>query len=404
MIIFFAPHLVEVDNFAPVIYKLSKQNTKSILVLYTNQVPYEDFRISFLKNLPHVTVEFIYDDLKNRVPEFSQRKLFLFFLSERIDGAQLKGGKCLFCTARVWDGFTDVIGEFAKEHGIPIISVPGFAETFTNYMQRYDSVEMSFVAKSNKVFANFDKIISPGGPVDRLLAKTFWDDKIVSLGSPRYCPEWIDIIRSIAPRRPLPSCDGNLRLAIFMRNRFYPVFWSELYMVFRVILRFPDVSLAIVPHMRSGDRSPTWDHMFGEVKFPFEFEQKFFGDRSEVHYLDPEIPATRVIEWADVVMNMGTSIVMEAVALRKPVISLDYLHNNVTVTAKFLEKSGINCRDDIFNIMHMFRTDRQKTLDEFYEESEWNRFVAAFLGHGDVLQKYSDFLVGEMEVGKSGET
>ncbi|WP_193186403.1 hypothetical protein [Nisaea sediminum] len=391
MIFLFVRHLVDLDHFTPLAYALGKSGRRAALVTYTANIPTDDFRLSFLETQAGVEVVHLAADEAGLNPNLTIDEIFQIFSKSVFEELFNPVEGAVFVHEREWNAFTERLEQISRERGVPMICAPAYAETFINFLQRFDVFDQGPLKRGYAGVENFRAVISPGGPIDERLERSFWPGKRVVLGSPRFSLEWIDVLRDIAPPAVIGGREGNLRLAIFMRNRFYPVFWSELFAALKLMLRFPNVSIAIVGHIRKGDRSAYWDPLFGDVEFPFPREKFQFGKNSEIFEVAEGTAATRVMEWADCVLNMGTSVVMEAVALRKPVFSLDNLHSNVTVTARYLPSTHIGCRDDLLKVMLALVRNRESAIEQFYDTDRWTSFVRVFLGEGDVLARYSDY-------------
>lgn len=56
----------------------------------------------------------------------------------------------------------------------------------------------------------------------------------------------------------------------------------------------------------------------------------------------------QLMNWADVCIDLATSVVFEAVRLKKPVLAADYLHAGRSAIAVYMPETELRCRDDVY--------------------------------------------------------
>ena len=99
-------------------------------------------------------------------------------------------------------------------------------------------------------------------------------------------------------------------------------------------------------------------------------------------------------EWADVLLNVGSSVITEALMKGKPALYLKYLHENTTLFEELGSCWTINNEDELEKALLSLQNDKNNV--PYNEES-----VAAFVSdivHGgdtdsDVLGRYEEFIV-----------
>jgi hypothetical protein len=102
------------------------------------------------------------------------------------------------------------------------------------------------------------------------------------------------------------------------------------------------------------------------------------------------------MDWADVSIDLATSVIFEAVRKRKPILAADYLHAGRSTVAHYMPETALLCRDDVYQ---RIRNLSETTIDGFYNELNRDRFLQEVLDSpsADVLQSYVDLLCGDRD-------
>jgi hypothetical protein len=133
------------------------------------------------------------------------------------------------------------------------------------------------------------------------------------------------------------------------------------------------VELAIKPHTRSGN----------EVDIFSSVEANLWEDVSSVE----------LCEWADVVLVIASSIMLEALIQGKPVLYLKYLHANTTIYEDRGACWPIHSDDELMAALSAIR-DGRATLP--YSTASAQEFIDDVVYRGesgsDILQLYVDFI------------
>ena len=200
------------------------------------------------------------------------------------------------------------------------------------------------------------------------------DASLAILGSPRYCDEWLLRLKMIIPPSPLKKSDSRLKIVFFLRKDDFTIFWEEVGEVIFMIAAFPGTELIIKPHTRGGWRqSLTRDKSLLNLK--------------NVHIAKENIHSTHLMDWADIMIDLATSVVYEAVKAGKPVLAADYLHAGRSTMAAYMPETELKCRDDVYHKIDIFL---QKGCDSFYVEAHRQRFIREIIDgpNADVLSRY----------------
>ncbi len=234
----------------------------------------------------------------------------------------------------------------------------------------------------------FDKVVVPNELCSKRIRPLFDNDKIAVLGSPRYCDEWLNKLKEIMPASPVTSTNSQINILIFLRKSFYTTFWEEVEQVVRMIAAFPGVELIIKLHTRGG-----WKQSLtrkGDIqRLP------------NVTIVADGIHSSHLINWADVIIDLATSVVFEAIKAKKPVLAADYLHAGRSAIAQYMPETELRCRDDVYRSINGFLSNG---CDSFYNEAHWQNFLNEMVdakGPG-VLVRYVALLEQQAQVHNDG--
>jgi len=191
------------------------------------------------------------------------------------------------------------------------------------------------------------------------------------LGSPRYCDEWERLYNSLLEKRfscpRLSGGKGELKVLFFGRPG---IGFYEDHDAFQEVCKLNFV-----------------------IPF-FKGKPRIEGARHRTAGTGLNCPSARLIQWADVVVMSISSIVLEALWQKKPLIYLKYLapHDNC-VFEMYGACWPVNSQTDLINALKKlsenpeYRPYRQEDVDKLFED-----VVYAGDRSRDVLKDHSDFL------------
>jgi hypothetical protein len=261
-----------------------------------------------------------------------------------------------------------------------VVALPHGDQPYYNYIQREQDVNFTQALVPYLKKKIFDYVIVP----NQLTSDHFsLLDKIKVLGSPRYCDEWIPINDSIKPKVPYISQPGNtLKIVLFLRNKHWPINWSEMINIIKLITQFDRTYLIVKNHARGNETYDiTWRHP--EL------------NSLKNMYIDSSLNASSLIDWADLVIDVGTSTCWEAIKKDKPILMLDYVCGNNPTISHYAPKTSITCRDDLFdNIRKFIKNPKRQLISEYQKQ----KFIKEMLDCPDskVLERYCDFLESQL--------
>lgn len=411
--LFFLRHYNDIDHITPVIYKwVDSGNTCDIVLIGRSRFS-NDYRIEFLRELRGVRMAYISDllprlefarwflqtlllirkvrrpylasitaalvrfyDIKKRTPVWNStaQRLLTRSFGDTHEGAG--DGVVVFDwierNSSICVEWVAVVLSMARAMGLGTVSLPHGDSPHASQLIRRGELRL----EPDITFANagiFDRVVVPN-ELCSVRFRPFMDNrKLAVLGSPRYCDEWLAKLATLMPPSPLTRSGSRLKVVIFLRKSNFSTFWEEVGEVVRIVASFPGVELMIKPHTRGGwQQSLTSDASLRRLP-----NVSVAGDIHSIHLLN----------WADVIIDLATSVVFEAVKAKKPVLAGDYLHAGRSALAEYLPETELRCRDDVYRQIEKFLT---HGCDDFYIEAHHQRFVKEMIdvGDADVLSRY----------------
>jgi hypothetical protein len=419
MYLFFVRQFNDIDHFTPIVWKMHKDNHS--VTVYCINPKYDiqsDYRLGFLKEkgvkvdylynnfddkfgLLHKVMRFLFQkcyEIEKKLESKDESKLSIFSTmlknfvrkaGKRIyslmrskfydvnwarDFLEQSGAKALcFDWIRPHKHAVDVLLKVADEMSIPTLSLPHGVFLYTNdsiksgsrgeiIFEKYDRYD--YVVVQNNLFKD---VISRDG-IDR--------DKIHVLGSARYCNEWMEQNRKIIPRRmKAEHANGEKLKVVFMTTRpQYRINIERMVKTFDLLSNFAGIEAVIKPHTRTGS----------EAKI---YERVPLSDVSE-------LSSVELCEWADVVLVIASSIIIEALTQNKPALYLKYLHENTTEYEELGACWIIHDENELKDALLSLQKNRRKIP---YTDENVNRFFSEIIyggrEEGDVLQDYEEFIV-----------
>jgi hypothetical protein len=267
----------------------------------------------------------------------------------------------------------DVILDAAKELSIPTVALPHGVFIYTNedvqtisktkdQFERYNHFD--FVVVQNRLFK------------DVILRSGVSEEKIFVLGSSRYSKEWMTQHEKILPCSLKSKKGNNDKLkVIFMTTRpHYRVDVKRMLETYHMLSRLDGIEVMVKPHTRTGKESKIYENIpLGNVA---------------------DISSVELCSWADVVLVIASSIIIEALAHKKPALYLKYLHENITEYEEFNACWTISGETELKNALISLRNDKSALP---YSDDAVNDFLSEIIyggrGEHDVLGEYANFII-----------
>lgn len=413
--LFFLRHYNDIDHITPIIYKWMQSGHPCDVVLIGSTQFRRDFRIKYLSQLTGVRVAHIREllswidyikwrlqmllltrnvrrikvigpfvtKLAERYDEKEREPLWRHtaeFLLNRSFGDSAKGVVAFDWIERnsvICVEWVEVVVAMAKNKGFGTVSLPHgdspHASQLIRRGERHKEPDITFSAA--KIF---DKVVVPNELCATRFRPFMEENQLAVLGSPRYCEEWLKILSGLMPPSPLVRSNSRLKIVMFLRKANFTTFWEEVGEVVHMIAEFPGVELIIKPHTRSGwKQSLTKDSAIKQLP--------------NVRVAGDDAHSVHLMNWSDVIIDLATSVVFEAVRAKKPVLAADYLIAARSAVAYFLPETELKCRDDVYEHIKNFLANG---FDSFYVEEHRQHFLKEMLDFpdADVLPRYAALL------------
>lgn len=417
--LFFLRHYNDIDHITPVISKWIEAGHIGDIVLIGNPKFLNDYRIKFLNRLDGARVAHIRDLLPPL--EFLRWRLQMLLLSTSL--RRLFIAPLVNALARIYDAkrrepiwrnttrhllersfkgidegvvvfdwitkdspvsveWVETVVSTARTMGLGTVSLPHGDSPHANQLIRHHEWNL----KPDALFSAariFDKLVVPNELCARRFRPFLDDQSIAVLGSPRYCDEWLGKLATLSPALLPTRSDNQLKVVMFLRKSNFTTFWEEVGEVVGMIAAFPGVELVIKPHTRGGWRQPLT-------------KNSSLRSLPNVSVASDDAHSIHLMNWADVIIDLATSVVFEAVKMKKPVLAADYLHAGRSALAHFMPETELRCRDDVYKRIDEFLSNG---CDSFYVEEHRQRFISEMLhaGEEDVLPRYVALLEAQVE-------
>jgi len=266
----------------------------------------------------------------------------------------------------------NVLLKAAKKKSIPTLALPHGVYLYTNESYKTRTSASQRFYKFNR----FDYVIVQNHlRKDVLIRSGIAGEKIVVLGSARFCGEWIAQNRKILPRRiESTSRDrGRLRVVFMPSKPRCRIDVERMHKTIDLLASNSEIEAVVKPHTRIGREA----HLFDNMLLP-----------NVSHVLTSEL-----CEWADVVLIIGSSVITEVLMQRKPVLYLKYLHANTMLFEECGACWTIHSEAELEQALHSLRT---KSMHVPYGDENVNRFLSEVVYGGrknrDVLRDYVQFI------------
>jgi hypothetical protein len=419
MYLFFIREFNDIDHITPIVWKMGRdQYPVAVYCLNPEYDLHSDYRIQFLKQ-QDIKVDFIFDEcgqnlgFLHRITRFISRMCFglanrldhhydsifqavfaamhrrvkkmgkkyykrsrkIFYKTSWAQDVLAKSGAQVLCFDHVNPDryVVEIFLRAANEKSIPTIALPHGVFIYTNHHVRNGSAEEDRYDKFNR----FDYIITQNELRKAVLARAgVQKEKISVLGSARYCDEWMTLNRSILPRTMKKTAEnpGSLK-AVFMTTRFaYRIDVDRMLKTFDLLAQFEGIEMVVKPHTRTGSEAKVYENL----------SLPDVADFSSVE----------LCEWADVVLVIGSSILIEPLKQGKPVLYLKYLHENTTQYEEFGACWTIHNEAELKEALLSLRKNKTRVP---YADANVNRFLSEIINGGkdarDVLGDYERFIV-----------
>jgi len=170
------------------------------------------------------------------------------------------------------------------------------------------------------------------------------------------------------------NMDYKLKIVYMVTSENYNMWTEEEFRTLKMLSMVDGINIVIKPHPRT----------LGTVAKMRSLESENFK------IVDNSISSSSLIIWSDIVMISSSSILIECVTQRKPIIYMKYLHCNSINIEKYKSLIyEVNTRDDLLNTVQLFLKDRNYSK---IDNKEYNTYLYDYILNNDYVEnsaKYS---------------
>ena len=193
------------------------------------------------------------------------------------------------------------------------------------------------------------------------------------LGSARYCNEWIEKINEILPSDSSLKNLGKDKLKVLYMDlphykEYNPKFSQEL---INQILSLNFTYTIVKPQTRSN-------------KMTFETNEKV--------YIANDENSVNLIKWADVVIVLFSSILLEVLIQKKVFLYPKYMHNHEMIHEQYNASWELNSQEELIEALIQLNN---KPNDKPYDQKAVNEFIKSVVYNGpteNVLHNYKNYI------------
>lgn len=413
-VLFFLRHYNDIDHIVPVIYRMLERNEASVSILVTSdRSKVDDFRLRIIREQFGIPVKWIGDYLNlprrmlHQFIRWTARRGYLdpirlvtrawdrfvhpisVLTSQTVDAilaGESSAGEQLILAFDWINSPKDLnpvkpIIDAAHRSNMPVVALPHGDSPYFNRLFYDAHLNYSYWSK----FENdiFDHVVVPNEITAFRYRPYRSSDTLHVLGSPRFNRRWTNILLPSIPEFNRPDLEDRIRIVMFLRNRIFPIFWHEVGRTLSLITQFRRVYLVVKHHTRQSTKS---------TEALLRNMNEAWSKQSNIEFVSDEVHSSALIQWADLILDLGTSMINEAIILKKDFLALEYLHANVSTAAHFIPSAAAMCRDDLYNKIDLLQNGNNELS---YAESERNNFIREMIEvpDEDVLDRYVQFLL-----------
>jgi len=424
MYLFFVRRYNDIDHIVPIIYRMAKDGVKDIKIFCTNfQLDLKsDFRISFLFKEYNIKAEYylLYKPIGFKHYLFITLARLLIYYKYNINFSSRMATKYLkqFYNESFINKYYDekwalqlidslnpgtVIFDWqkpkpflysfingTKKKDIPLLLVPhGMFIASNNYILKKEVVN-DRVENYKENWKYFDFAISQHKRfADRVKAGGYDSDRIIILGSTRFCSEWREVLEKINPVSKYKKKLNNGINVVYMDHRQeYRFYEDEVIESINKLANLDSINLVVKPTTGRTHKSMAYDEL-GILK----------RENCPDITFEENITSDSLIEWADVVICTISSIGIEALLQNKILIHPQYFHENTLLYSEMNACWTVNNYQELEGAIQKIKLDSNYKP---YSQADVDKFIEYVVyGHKknrDVLGDYKDFILSKAQL------
>jgi hypothetical protein len=204
---------------------------------------------------------------------------------------------------------TGALANAAAKRNIPLIAVPHGLNTMTNDYRSTVEIGEKVPAPWGKHLSQMDFVTVQHHDYGKWLTLCEVEpEKILVMGSTRFCHEWHEIYSELIPASLLRRKPGKLHIVYFDHLETFRLNTAAIEQTLNALLAMDDVELIVKPST-------------GANQYSSSLLKHSFHNGKDIH-------SNRLVEWSDIVMGSTSSILVEAHLQEKTLIYPRYFHEN----------------------------------------------------------------------------
>ena len=360
---FFIKDHQDLDHFIPIINFLKKEN--KIIIFLENEKLIDDNRIKYISEFIEIEIfkkkNKYFNYFKYLIFKYSLvTKLLFFFINifSKINIFNLlfqnhfllkKKIKAIVYDHRPPENCYYIF--LCKLFKIKLISMPHGYHIFTDKIDFLESQKNRNIFDYYTVQADFQK--------KHLTSLGMREDKIVVLGSPRFEERWVNNLNKIHLNQTNKFKNKNPVLSIFLGHWKYGIDRSETMNLIRNITSLGIFNIVLNLHTRG-----TSELELNEIN---EFK------KNENLMINSSYPASKVIELSDVIIGVGTSVLLECITKGKCFFYLGYLQKYKTIFDQINNSQITTSNIDVVKKIKNFNDKKKEFIDS--KSNFYSKFV-----------------------------
>jgi hypothetical protein len=258
----------------------------------------------------------------------------------------------------------------ARRRGFPTAALPHSVSHLSN-LKRKKSSEPNI--EGDEGWAGlYDRVAIPNATIVNRLSENYQDPSFLTvLGSARFSKDWGAILDKISPR--FEWNPGGKKVLFILSKKGDYVDWPEVDRISQRLSSDPRIAVVFKPHPRTEISGlPTFNA----------------GPRARM--APAELPTSSLIQWADLVVFWGSSVIYDALRLRKPTLHLAYLFHLNFDFETYMQSWAVESFADFEARLETFLATGEPTYSEDEVSTCMNNLIE--LPNAPTMQRYVSFI------------
>ena len=351
---FFIKDYQDLDHFAPVINYLKGDK---IFIYLENKELIKDKRLIFLKKFAEIKIinkqNKIIQRFKNYVFRFYLLEKTMFFLIKVLSSIKIlsfffknnffvkNNINVLIYDHRSPENCRYIF--LSKFLNIKIISMPHGYHIFT------DQIEFEESQKSRNIFDYY--ITQNDLQKKKLISLDINQNKLITMGSPRFTDDWIQELKRIYNKNNILFKNDNLILSIFLGHWKYGINRENTIKLLKDIIILKNYNIILNLHTRGSSKLEI--NEINEIK-----------KNNNIIINNTEYHASEIVEISNIIIGVGTSVLLECITKGKKFYYLSYLQKYQTIFKDLYKHQLPESNAEVIEILKKFKNNKDSFVNK----------------------------------------